>query len=106
MILKDNGHFENERVRVYNKIPQEEIAILLNEIDIVICTSKHETLHLAGIESMFCNVPVVANDVGIYKTLKGDDRWGVVINKYCAEEYIKTIEGIFLVIISGQKIRL
>ena len=43
---------------------------------------------------MFCNVPVVANDVGIYKTLKGDDRWGVVINKYCAEEYIKTIEGI------------
>ena len=45
LILKDNGHFENERVRVYNKIPQEEIAILLNEIDIVICTSKHETLH-------------------------------------------------------------
>ena len=68
--MKDNFSLLHERVKVYNKINQKKLSYLLNISDLLICTSRHETLHLAGIEAMFCNIPVVASDVGIYSEIK------------------------------------
>lgn len=94
LVMKDGFDVIHPRVRVYNSITQEQIVSLMAEADVLVCTSKHETLHLAGIEAMFCDVPVVANDVGIYSTLKEQKNWGKVVDNYDVECYYKTINDV------------
>lgn len=94
LVMKDNFSLLHERVKVYNKINQKKLSYLLNISDLLICTSRHETLHLAGIEAMFCNIPVVASDVGIYSEIKKDKRWGKVVDKYNLMSYNKAIKEI------------
>jgi len=97
LVMKDEYALSHPRVKVYNKISQEKISFLLNKSDVLICTSKKETLHLAGIEAMFCNVPVVASDVGIYSSIKKDKKWGFVVDIYSEKCYneciIKVLES-------------
>lgn len=95
LIMKDNFKIKNERVKVYNNISQEKVSdIIRKEIDILVCTSKNETLHLAGIESMFCDVPVVSSNVGIYKSLTNDDRWGRIVKDHQLSSYLSSIEEV------------
>ena len=49
---------------------------------------------MAGIEAMFCNIPVIASDVGIYSSLKKYKNWGAVVDNYstmCYNECIMKI---------------
>lgn len=94
LVMKDDFQLNNDRVKVYNKISQEKLSELYNLSDLLVCTSKKETLHLAGIEAGFCNVPIVANDVGIYSKIKNDSRWGIVVNDYSEDCYLKAIDEI------------
>ena len=91
LVMKDGFTLNHERVRVFNSITQEELVKLLNLSDLLICTSKNETLHLAGIEAAFCNVPIIASDVGIYNKIKHDKRWGMVVDEYSLDCYINSI---------------
>ena len=94
LVMKDDFDISHPRVKVYNKINQNKLSELLNSSDLLVCTSKSETLHLAGIEAAFCNIPVVANDVGIYNKIKNDKRWGVVVEEYSLASYIDSIEDV------------
>ena len=94
LVMKDDFQMSHSRVSVYNKINQEKLVSLLNKSDLLVCTSRHETLHLAGIEAMFCNVPVVASDVGIYCEIKNDKRWGKIVDNHDLLSYIRAIEEI------------
>jgi len=92
LVMKDGFTLNHERVRVFNRITQEELVKLLNISDLLLCTSKNETLHLAGIEAAFCNIPIVASDVGIYNKIKNDKRWGLVVDEYTLDCYINSIK--------------
>ena len=81
LVMKDDFIMNNPRVKVYNKINQAKLSTLINQSDVLVCTSNKETLHLAGIEAMFCNVPVVAPDVGIYSKIKKQEGWGKIVDK-------------------------
>lgn len=94
LVMKDGFKIDHPRVRVYNSIRQEQIVSLMSESDVLVCTSKHETLHLAGIEAMFCNVPVVANNVGVYSKLKKQKGWGKVVDNYDFQCYYNEIEKV------------
>lgn len=94
IVLKDKKFPENERVKSYCKVNQKTLNSLINKADLLICTSKKETLHLAGIEAGFANIPIVTNNVGIYPHLNTDIKWGKIVDEYSLEGYKKAIEEI------------
>src|SRR5690606_35108186 len=55
-----------KNVSVFSKINHLCLADLHNQSKLLMCTSKHETQHLSGIEAGACNIPIVTTNVGIY----------------------------------------
>ena len=43
---------------------------VINSCEMLVCTSRVETLHLSGVEASACNLPLVTSDVGIYFNLE------------------------------------
>jgi len=84
LIMKDNYTEAQldisirDRVRVFNKINQECVRLLINSCVMAVCTSYEETQHLSGIECGACNIPIVSRKVGIYYDNISDNRWGVI----------------------------
>ena len=76
LVMKDGFRVDNPRVRCFNRIPHEELIDVINSSRVAVCTSRAETLHLAGVECGACNLPVVATNVGIYYGLS-DGKWGL-----------------------------
>jgi glycosyltransferase involved in cell wall biosynthesis len=66
LVMKDDYRCSNSNVKVYNKISQELLARVYNACEMLICTSRQETLHLAGVEAGACGIPVVTTNVGIH----------------------------------------
>jgi len=73
-VSKYEEKFFASNVRVYNKIPQEQLVELLNCADFFIVGSRVETQCLAAIEACLCDVPVVMHEVGIFKEFSDDER--------------------------------
>lgn len=94
IVLKDKKFIETNRIKSYYKVNQEFLNSLLNQADLLVCTSKKETLHLAGIEAGFCNIPIVTSNVGIYSHLKDNFQWGKIVEEYSLNNYITSIEEI------------
>lgn len=68
LVLKDGKipklNFSN--VKIFSRLPQKQLAELYNCADLFVGRSRVETLWLAPIEAMFCNVPVDVTPVGIF----------------------------------------
>lgn len=79
-VMKDDFNLQNSRAKVFNKVSSETIRKIYNSCKMLICTSKVETQHLAGIEAGACNKPIVATKVGCYYDLP-DGEWGHVANE-------------------------
>lgn len=94
LVLKDNVkvNFNNKNVSIYRNIDQQTLNELLNLSDVMVCTSRQETLHLSGVEAMLAGVPVIAPEIGLYAGLKNDDRWGMMVDNREESEYIRCID--------------
>lgn len=66
LVMKDDFTISHPRVKVFNRITQDKLVDIINGCKMVVCSSIHETQHLASIESLFCNKPIVTTNVGIY----------------------------------------
>jgi glycosyltransferase involved in cell wall biosynthesis len=75
LVMKDGTQFNHPRVRVFNRVGHVQLREIINSCRMLLCTSTVETLHLAGVEAMACNLPVVAPNVGIYHGWD-DGSWG------------------------------
>ena len=53
-------------LRMFCKVPHEELVKILGACRVGLCTSRMESQHLAGIEMGACGLPLVAPPVGIY----------------------------------------
>jgi glycosyltransferase involved in cell wall biosynthesis len=73
--MKDDFKLDHNRVTIFNKIDHIGLRKIYNSCSMLLCPSREETLHLAGIEAAACNLPIVATDVGIYKGLNSG-MWG------------------------------
>jgi glycosyltransferase involved in cell wall biosynthesis len=67
---------DRHRVRIFNRVNQETVRLLINSCIAAVCTSYEETQHLSGIECGACNIPIVARMVGVYYDNREDPRWG------------------------------
>lgn len=93
-VLKDKVAFTHPRVEVHNRVTQTTLNQLMSRADVLLCTSTQETQHLAGIEACLADVPVVANNVGIYNELQHDQRWGALVDSYDAGGFIEGIKNV------------
>jgi glycosyltransferase involved in cell wall biosynthesis len=79
------------RVRVFNKINQEEVRLIINSCIVSVCTSYEESQHLSGIECAACNIPIVARCVGVYYDNRYDSRWGRIADDLNFIENINSV---------------
>lgn len=77
-IMKDDYKIDNPRIKVFNKISNEDVIKIINACICAICTSKEETQHLAGIECGACNIPIISTSVGLYDDNKNSTEWGLI----------------------------
>lgn len=66
------------RVRIFNRVNQEMVRLIINSCTIAVCTSYEETQHLSGIECAACNLPIVARAVGVYYDNRDNQDWGLI----------------------------
>ncbi len=60
-------------LKVHYGVPQQDVPQILNEVNVVLLTSKWEGSPNVVKEAMACNCPVVATDVGDVAWLYGDE---------------------------------
>ncbi len=85
LVMKDGYQINHPRVRVFNSVNQQTMRSIYNRCKALICTSRMETQHLAGIEAAACGLPIVATNVGIY-TQPGN--WGFQLDQNVPEEQL------------------
>ena len=77
--MKHKYILNHPRVKVFSRINHQLLKQIYNQAAVLVCPSRMETLHLAGIEAGACGLPIAANQVGIYADLKNDRRWGELV---------------------------
>ncbi len=90
LVMKDDFNFDSPRVRVFNKIDHDKLIKVMNSCQLLVCTSRVETLHLAGVEAAACNLPIVASNVGIYYNLPSGE-WGRSVKSFNHDDFITEI---------------
>lgn len=92
LVMKDNFSINHPRVKVFNRVSQDMIVKIHNSCKIILCTSKIETLHLAGIEGAMSGLPVIATNVGAYYNIENGE-WGRKATNL--QEFKNEIEFVF-----------
>ena len=92
LVMKDGYSINHPRVRVFNRVNQDTIVKIYNSCKMVLCTSRIETLHLAGVEGGMCGLPVIATNVGVYYGIDHGE-WGRRANSL--NEFKKEIDYVF-----------
>jgi glycosyltransferase involved in cell wall biosynthesis len=90
--MKDGFEWDHPRVRVFNQVDHDVLRKIYNSCSIILCTSVHETQHLAGIEGASCGLPVVATNVGVYYN-EPDGEWGHRVSS-SAQDFAPAIKKI------------
>lgn len=90
LVMKDNYQTSNKRVKVFNRIDHEKLIKVINSCEMLVCTSRVETLHLSGVEAAACNLPIVTSNVGIYYDLDNGE-WGRNTKSFNSDDFIKEI---------------
>jgi len=93
IVLKSDIKIEHPRVNSFSRLPHSSLIKIMNDSDIVLCTSKDETLHLASIESGAANIPIITNNVGAYYERESGD-WGINVKSLDYNEYISAIKTV------------
>jgi glycosyltransferase involved in cell wall biosynthesis len=91
LVSKYEESFTAPNVKVYNKIPQQTLAKLLNCADFFIIGSPVETQCLAAIEACLCDVPVIMQNVGIFTQFSEEERSKVGI---FGGDFLSAIQGL------------
>jgi len=91
LVMKDDFKTDNPRVKVFNRIDHDLLVKVINSCDLLVCTSRVETLHLAGVEAAACNLPLVTSNVGIYYGSKSGE-WGRNVNTFESQDFINEIQ--------------
>lgn len=91
LVMKDGFSIENPRVKVFNRIGHDVLVKVMNSCDMLVCTSRVETLHLAGVEAAASGLPLVTSNVGIYYGLPNGE-WGRNTNSFDYQDFIREID--------------
>jgi glycosyltransferase involved in cell wall biosynthesis len=90
LVMKDDFSIKNERVKVFNRIDHDLLVKIMNSCQLLVCTSRVETLHLAGVEAAACGLPLVTSNVGIYYN-KPNGKWGRNTKSFDYKDFIREI---------------
>lgn len=90
LVMKDGFTIDNPRVKVFNRIDHDKLIKVMNSCQMLVCTSRVETLHLSGVEAAACGLPLVTSNVGIYYNMINGP-WGRNVNSFNFKDFIREI---------------
>jgi glycosyltransferase involved in cell wall biosynthesis len=91
LVMKDDFQIHNPRVKVFNKIHHDLLVKVMNSCEMLVCTSRVETLHLSGVEAAATGLPLVTSNVGIYYDLE-NGVWGRNTKSFDYHDFIREID--------------
>jgi glycosyltransferase involved in cell wall biosynthesis len=91
LVMKDEFKIDNPRVKVFNRIDHDVLVKVMNSCEMLVCTSRVETLHLAGVEAAATGLPLVTSNVGIYYELESGI-WGRNTKSFDYRDFIREIK--------------
>jgi glycosyltransferase involved in cell wall biosynthesis len=94
IVLKSDNIIEHPRVNSYSRVPHSTLIDILNDSDIILCTSRDETLHLASIEAAAANIPIITSNVGAYYG-RPSSKWGINVETLDYNDFIVSIDKVF-----------
>jgi len=86
-----HGHFAD---RVTRWRTMGEMVEYYNEIDILVCASRHEGTPDTILEAMACGVPVVTTNVGVVGSLNLHQSAGIVLNERSVDALQNVLSGL------------
>lgn len=89
-ITLKKGSFSHPRVKCHSPMLQGELVELMHKCSMLLCTSRNETQHLAGIEAAATGLPLVVPNVGAYYGLD-PTKLGIVVRNW---EYAQGIQEV------------
>ena len=93
LVMKDDYKTDNPRVKVFNKVNHDQLLLIYNACEVLVCTSYQETQHLSGIEAGACDLRIVANNIGIYYN-RHNERFGEISDKQDYKSYALCIDKV------------
>jgi len=90
LVMKDGYTIDNPKVKVFNRIDHDKLIKVMNSCEMLVCTSRVETLHLAGVEAAACGLPLVTSNVGIYFDMENGE-WGRNVKTLNYQDFITEI---------------
>ena len=85
---------KNVKIKIFNRLSQNNVIKLYREAMVVICAAHLETLGLSVIESFACGTPVIAVREGGYRDMVIDGYNGLLIERDI-KELTRAIEKVF-----------
>lgn len=92
IVTKDDRQYKADNAVIYHRIPQKQLAVLLNAADFFILGSSIETQCLAAIEAGLCNVPIIMRPIGIFSHFSEEERSKIGI---FGDDFQKATSSIF-----------
>ena len=74
------------------RIPNDEVPIALNNMDVFCITSNSESFGVSVVEAMACEVPVIATKVDGFMEVMEDGKTGILVEKKNVEEITQALE--------------
>jgi glycosyltransferase involved in cell wall biosynthesis len=90
LVMKDDFIIDHPRVKIFNRVDHDLLVKIINSCEMLVCTSRVETLHLSGVEAAACGLPIVTSNVGIYYN-KPSGKWGRNTYSFKYEDFINEI---------------
>ena len=85
-----------ETVHLKGQIPNVDVPNVLNEVDIYLITSKHESFGVSVIEAMASRIPVVATDVPGFAEIIVNNETGIIVSSKNPEDIAKELKKLIL----------
>ncbi|MHB1664293.1 MAG: glycosyltransferase [bacterium] len=85
----NNSIYLNKKLFIFNDLNDDELSFLYSSVNAVICASLREGFGLPLVEAMYCNIPVLASDISVFREVGAD--YPIYFNPD-AEHLIKAIK--------------
>lgn len=79
-VMKDGHKFNHPKIYSHGRVTHENLKVIMGECRVLVCTSREETQHLAGIEAAAMGLQIVAPPIGCYCGMASDKIGAVVIH--------------------------
>ncbi|MBI3519287.1 MAG: glycosyltransferase [Bacteroidetes bacterium] len=86
----------NEDVSFEGKLSHEDVAMKINELDVLVNLSEYESFGVSVVEAMACQIPVVVSDAEGLKEVVRNQKNGRIVKPNNISQIVEALENLML----------